>query len=72
MVKVSVHRDGAVCVSHRHHWFWQLLGWQERDYEVEWTGIWWVNAATGRAMSWRIHKLIERTLRQRAARALGY
>lgn len=66
MIRVHLHRDGALTVHEHPHFLLRLFGAQCRDYEVEYAGAVYVNADTGRMVSYAAHKAIERALTKRA------
>lgn len=67
MIRCCIHRDGAItCHVHR-NWLMRLLGFDDVDMEVEWTGALWCNADNGAYVGHRIAGAIEREMTKLSA-----
>lgn len=65
MIRVRIHPDGAItCHVHR-NWLMRLLGFDDVDMEVEYTGGWWSNADSGAPVDGRTQRAIELQLAAR-------
>lgn len=62
MTRCRIHPCGAITIHVRRHWLSRLLGAEDVDAEVQWSGVWWVNADTGRPMTPAVCRVIERTV----------
>lgn len=67
-VRCRIHRDGAITVHVHRNWLMRLLGFDDVDMEVEWTGALWCNADTGAYVGHRIADAIEREMTRLSAR----
>lgn len=68
MIRCRIHPDGAItCHVHR-NWLMRLLGFDDVDMEVEWTGALWCNADTGAYVGHRIADAIEREMTKLSAK----
>ena len=64
-IRVRLHRDGAITCHVRRNWLMRLLGFDDIDMEVEYSGGWYCNADTGMPGDGRTQRAIERQLAAR-------